>query len=131
MSKVLVDSSIWIAYFKTGKYAKALEDLMDANHICVNDVILAELCPSILHKKERDLNKLLLSIHNAPLNIDWQRIISMQTLNLRNGLNKVGIPDLVIAQNTADNRLMLFSEDKHFQAMSSLHGFNLYEPTTF
>jgi predicted nucleic acid-binding protein len=131
MSKVLVDSSIWIAYFKTGKYAKALEELMDANHICVNDVILAELCPSILHKKERALNKLLLSIHNAPLNIDWRRIISMQTLNLRNGLNKVGIPDLVIAQNTADNRLMLFSEDKHFQAMSSLHGFNLYEPTRF
>ncbi len=131
MSKVLVDSSIWISYFKTGKYAKALEKLIDANHICVNDVILAELCPSILHKKERDLNKMLLSIHNTPLSIDWRRIILMQTLNLRNGLNKVGISDLLIAQNTADNRLLLFSEDKHFHAMSSLHGFNLFEPTTF
>lgn len=131
MSHVLVDSSIWIAYFKSGQHTQTLEPLIDANRVCVNDVILAELCPSMIHRRERELNKLLLSIHSVPLHIDWTRVIAMQALNLRNGLNKVGLVDILIAQNAADNGLALLSEDKHFAVMSTLHGFSLYEPISF
>jgi predicted nucleic acid-binding protein len=126
MSRVLVDSSIWIEYFKSGKNAVDLEALIDKNHICVNDIILAELCPSIIQQGERSLHKLLLSIEKIALAIDWSRIVSMQTLNLKNGLNKIGIPDLIIAQNAIDNRLQLFSADKHFMLMRPLHGLHVY-----
>jgi hypothetical protein len=49
-------------------------------------------------------------------------------LNLRNGINNVGIADLIIVQNTTDNDMELFSLDKHFQLISELHGLKLYQP---
>ncbi len=50
----------------------------------------------------------------------------MQTQNLKNGINKVGIPDLIIAQNVIDNNLELYTFDHHFKLMSTLHGFRLF-----
>jgi predicted nucleic acid-binding protein len=36
---------------------------------------------------------------------------------LRNVINKVGIPDLIIAQHAIQNALSLFSLDKHFELL--------------
>lgn len=124
---VLVDSSVWIEYFKGTESALPLNDLIDSNNICINDLILAELLPSISHKKENRLKELLLTVTKIPIEINWNHIIHMQTLNLRNGINKVGIGDLIIAQNGMDNDLELFALDKHFQLMSELHGLKLYQ----
>src|SRR4030042_1610563 len=128
MSMVLVDSSVWIEYFKGTESALPLNDLIDSNNICINDLILAELLPSINHKKEDRLKELLLTITKIDIEINWNQIIYMQTLNLRNGINNVGIADLIIVQNTTDNNMELFSLDKHFQLMSELHGLKLYQP---
>ncbi len=38
---VLIDSSVWIAYFKGAESALSLNGLIDTNNICVNDLILA------------------------------------------------------------------------------------------
>jgi hypothetical protein len=42
MTKILVDSSVWIDYFN-GNNPKSdiLSDLIDSNAICINDLILA------------------------------------------------------------------------------------------
>jgi len=45
---------------------------------------------------------------------------------MKNGINKVGIPDLIIAQNAIKNNIPLFSLDKHFLKLSELHGMKLY-----
>ena len=126
---VLVDSSVWIAYFKGTIPAQFLHTLIDTNTICINDLILAELIPSIIHHKEFELKDLLLTITNIPLKEDWNEIIEMQTVNLKNGINKVGIADLLIAQHVKSNDLSLFSLDRHFQLMSPLHNFNLVSPS--
>jgi len=123
---VLVDSSVWIEYFKGNNKTIALNNILDVNTVCINDLILSELLPSINHKKEKDLKELLLTITKIPLIINWNTIIFMQTQNLKNGLNKVGIADLIIAQNVIDNDLELFTLDKHFEIMSSLHDFRLF-----
>ena len=123
---VLVDSSVWIEYFKGNERTLPLNKLLDVNTVCINDLILAELIPSINHKKESVLKELLLTITKIPLTINWNTIIYMQTQNIKNGLNKVGIADLLIAQNVMDNDLELFSLDKHFEIMSSLHDFRLF-----
>jgi predicted nucleic acid-binding protein len=125
---VLVDSSVWIEYFKGIESVLPLNDLIDSNNICINDLILAELLPSINHKKEDRLKELLLAITKIDIEINWNQIIYMQTLNLRNGINNVGIADLIIVQNTTDNDMELFSLDKHFQRISELHGLKLYQP---
>ena len=42
---VLVDTSIWIDYFRDGDNSKDLDYLIDENLIVTNDIMLAELSP--------------------------------------------------------------------------------------
>ena len=125
---ILVDTSIWIEFFKGNTETVILNELIDSNNLCVNDLILAELIPAINHKRESELKELLFKVTKTKLDINWNKIIKMQTLNLRNGINKVGIPDLIIAQNAIDGNLELFSKDAHFELMSKLHGIRLFGP---
>jgi predicted nucleic acid-binding protein len=127
MSKILVDSSVWISFFKGNEEGKLLFPLLDSNQACVNDLILAELIPSLIQKKEVTLVGLLKSIEKTEIDIDWEEIIRMQTVNLKNGLNRIGIPDLVIAQNAIQNQIGLFSFDKHFEIMKKHIGLKLFE----
>ena len=57
---VLVDSSVWIEYFKGNQEVLLLNNLIDTNSICINDIILAELLPAINHKNEKELKDILL-----------------------------------------------------------------------
>ncbi len=69
----------------------------------------------------------MLSIPRVQLQIDWNEIEYMQTKNLRSGINKVGIPDLLIAQNAIQNNVPLFTCDKHFLLMKALFPLQLFE----
>jgi predicted nucleic acid-binding protein len=117
MNKVLVDSSVWISFFKGTDEGKLLLPLLDSNGACVNDLILAELIPFLNQKKELVLVGLLRSIEKISIEIDWDDIIRMQNINLRNGINRVGVPDLIIAQNAIQHKLRLLSLDGHFEMM--------------
>ena len=124
---ILVDTSVWINYFKGREEVKRLDTFIETNSIVVNDLILAELLPFINQKKEYELRNLLLNIEKVVLHIKWNEIIKMQTENLKNGINKVGVPDLVIAQNVIQHNLYLYSMDKHFKFMSKLFPIKLIE----
>ena len=125
MSKVLVDSAAWIDYFAGKKNTSGLDALIEENLICVNDLILAELLPSIRLQKAFELASMLKAIEKIPLTIDWDEIIEMQVLNQKHGINKVGLPDLIIVQNVIKNNLELCSPDHHFRLMRELFGFKL------
>jgi hypothetical protein len=77
MNTILVDSSAWIEYFKTHKEYAFIDDLLDNNTICTNDLILTELVPSIIHKKEKPLILLLNSIVRYEIKIDWKELQDM------------------------------------------------------
>ena len=124
---ILVDTSIWIDYFRNGNTADALDKLIESDMICINDVILSELLPSINQRHEEELKELLLSFPKLQMKIDWNEIVFMQTENLRNGINRVGLPDLIIAQNTIQNKVKLFSCDRHFQLIKNLFPLQLFE----
>lgn len=128
MSLVLADSSVWIDYFRGSGNIDAgrFNDLIDSNRICVNDLILSELLPSIIHKKETVLAGLLRTVKTIPVKIVWEEIINYQTLNLANGLNNIGIPDIIILQNVLQNDLTLFSTDKHFLHLKKIHKFKTF-----
>jgi len=128
MNNVLVDSSVWIEYFRGTKNVdvEKFENLIDNNLICINDLILSELVPALLHKKEFKAADLLQSVRRIPLKIDWDEIIHYQTVNMKNGLNNTGIPDLIILQNAVQNELVLYSMVKHFQLMKKYHKCRLF-----
>jgi len=123
---VLVDSSVWIEYFKGAKKYLYINELIDRNVICTNDIILTELLPSIIHKKEHKLAELLNCINKYTLNIDWQEIRNMQLLNIKHGNNNIGVSDIIIAQNSIQNDLAIAVHDKHFAAMARYIPIKLY-----
>ncbi len=115
---VLVDSSVWIEYFRGSGPGSALNHLIDENLVVVNDLILAELLPALHMRRQRKLITLLKEVARRPLDVDWDDIVQLQITCLRNGINKVGIPDLIIAQHAIQNGLELLSRDKHFSQLS-------------
>jgi predicted nucleic acid-binding protein len=123
---VLVDSSVWVNYFGGTGQADVLELLIEENLVVTNELILAELIPPLSIRKKRHLIALLKDIKRQPLLIDWDEIIHLQTLCLSNGINGVGIPDLIIAQNAIQGGLRLLSHDKHFALISRNTSLELY-----
>ena len=116
--KNLVDSSAWIEYFKGNKEYLFLDDLINTNAICTNDIILTELLPSIIYRKEHTLAALLSSVENYSLTIEWPEIRNIQLLNIKKGHNNIGISDIIVAQNCMQNELRIIAHDKHFRVMA-------------
>lgn len=115
---VLVDSSAWIDYFRGSENPAKLDLLIEENLVVINDLILAELIPALHMKHQKGLIALMREIACPPMKIDWADITQMQILCLRHGINKVGIPDLLIAQYAIQNHLELYSLDKHFTLLA-------------
>ena len=124
--KVLVDSSVWVEYLRGPGDPAPVDGLIEEGLIVTNDLILAEMMPPLLVRGENKLVGLLHVIERLPLSVDWDEIVQMQVACLRGGINKVGIPDLIVAQHAVQNNLVLFSRDKHFSLMSKHFPLSLY-----
>jgi hypothetical protein len=123
-NQVLVDSSVWIHYFRFGGIEK-LDRLLEEDLVCTNDLILSELGPSLMIQKQVEIWESLRALDQIPLRIDWDLIREYQILNLKNGINKVGIPDLIIIQQVIEEKLLIFTFAKHFKLMNSFLKYDL------
>lgn len=117
---VLVDTSIWIDYFRDGNESIQMDFLIEENLLVTNDLILAELIPFLKVRNEKKLIKLLYNINKLELSINWNEIINYQYKCLSNGLNGVGVPDLLIAQNAKQNGCKIYTLDSHFDLMRTV-----------
>lgn len=124
---VLVDTSVWVDYFRGAEDADEVDRLIEENIVATNDLILAELIPALLLRGERKLAALLREVRRYPITVDWEGIIEMQTVCLRKGINGVGIPDLIIAQNAMQHRLALLAGDRHFVLLARHVPLAIYE----
>jgi len=125
--QVLVDTSVWIDYFRGGGDSKSLDLLIDENIIVTNEIILAELLPYLKIKKQKKVIELLHEINKTPLEINWKEIIDFQVRCLEGGANGIGIPDLIIAQNARQNRNKIYSLDKHFRLLNQVLNIDFYK----
>ncbi len=125
--QVLVDSSIWVDYFRKGRNSGKLDYLIDENIIVINDLILAELVPFLKIKNQLKLIRLLNSIRKLDLDISWEQIIDYQHRCLKKGINGIGLPDLIIAQNAIQNHCEIYSLDTHFKLMKNAIELKLIE----
>jgi predicted nucleic acid-binding protein len=117
---VLVDTSVWVNYFRGKSDADRLDFLIDENLIVINDLILAKLVPFLEIRKQRKPIHLLRHIDKLPLNIDWALIIASQIGCLKSGINGIGLPDLILAQNAKQNDCQIFSMDNHFRLIKDI-----------
>ena len=123
---VLVDTSIWVDYFRGGDHSSDLDTLIDENLLVTNDIILAELIPYLKVKKQITVIKLLREISRFPMQINWEELIEYQVSCLKAGASGVGISDLLIAQNAKANNCRIYSLDKHFRLLSQIMKLKLY-----
>lgn len=125
--RVLTDTSVWIDYFRSGENSQALDCLLDVEGAVVNDLILTELIPFLRLRKQNAVIKLLAKLPKHPLVIDWQEIREFQFRCLKAGINGIGIPDLLIAQNSRQFECRIFSLDKHFEKMRDIVRLDIYD----
>jgi len=124
---VLVDTSVWIQFFRSGKNSEQLDFIIDENLALTNDLILAELVPFLKIKKQNRIVKLLYNVSRLPININWDEIIQYQVRCLKSGVNGVGIPDLIIAQNAKQNHCEIYSLDKHFILLKDIINIKIFQ----
>jgi len=121
---VLVDSSIWIDYFRGTWTDDRMDWLIDEGVIATNELILSELLPRLIIQSR--LAALLKEIPRLPLAVDWNGIVEDQVRCIRHGVNNVGIPDLIIAQNAKQHGAALYTRDHHFILIAELDGLHLF-----
>jgi predicted nucleic acid-binding protein len=124
---VIVDTSVWIEYFRSGSNSTKLDFLIDEDLIVINDLILAELVPFLKIQNQKNIIKLLFNIKKLDLTLNWDQIIEFQFNCLKNGLHGIGIPDLIVAQNAKQNRCQIYSFDTHFRLMKDILGLRLLD----
>ena len=129
MDEFLVDKSVWIDYFRSGKYSDKLNLLIDSHRIVVNDLIHTELIPFLIVRRSTKVIKSLKDLPRIPLQINWESIIEMQTECLKEGINGIGISDLIIAQNAKQKDVAVYSLDKHFVFLQNILKIKLYPET--
>ena len=124
--RVLVDTSVWIDYFRTGDHSDDLDDLIDNNLVFTNDLILTELIPFLRLKQQSSIIKAIQNIAVLSLSLNWREIQEFQLNCLKAGINGVTIPDLIIVQNALQHASHLYTLDKHFRLMQDVLNFTIY-----
>jgi predicted nucleic acid-binding protein len=123
---ILIDSSVWIDYFKGTETTKTLNLLIELDLVATNELILTELLPFLRLQKENEILIILKTLPKIELNIFWEGIREIQKLNLIKGVNNVGIPDLLIVQQCVDKNIELWTFDKHFKLMAEFLELKIY-----
>lgn len=131
MSRVLVDSSVWIRMFRTGDAfpeARALGGLLRGGLACTNGLIRAEILSGA---RSRAQYRRLANLFEAVPNLDdppdlWDRIASARFKLAREGF-QASIADLVIAVSAGHHRKALFTLDGAFRTIRSAVPFELLD----
>ncbi len=105
-----------------------LQKLLKQDIICINEIILSELIPVLKIRNQIEIIDSMRSLPCISYSIFWEGIKALQIVNLKNGINKVGLPDIMISQHCMDANLELWSLDKHFQLMSKYLSLKVFYP---
>lgn len=118
--KYLVDTSIWVEFFRERNQhiKKRVLDLLDANRIVINGVIISELLMGARGKKEIEFVKERLSRLDF-LEADRNFFIICGDIGHKIRKNGVNMPlsDIMIAAHAKINNLIIFTMDKHFESI--------------
>ena len=118
---ILVDSSVWIDYFRgtRDEQTDILDALLSSEPVAVGDLMLAEVLQGF--NSERDFNQaknVLLSLHQIDIGgteIAIQAARNFRTLRLH-GVTVRKTIDVLIATRCSESNLLLLHSDRDFDA---------------
>ena len=125
MNVLLVDTSVWIDFFR-GKTFPELELALKEGRVVLSPIVLAELMSGVKNKnEEKELRDFL---HELPLHATPEEHW-IQVGRLRHDVSKQGfemsIPDAHVAQCARDLEGYLLTRDQIFQKIASMAGIKL------
>ena len=128
---VLVDTSAWIEFFRSGggEVALVVDRLLDLDRVAVTGVVRAELQQGTRSRREFDKLKSLLGALES-LDLDgeplWTAVGETGYALRRRGINGVGIPDLIIAAVAIDHGAPVLTFDEHFAKIAEVAPLTLF-----
>jgi predicted nucleic acid-binding protein len=131
VSDILVDTSVWLEFFRVREspYAEALDRLLEDERVCTANLIKAEIIPGARTPRQfRELKAYfdILPLAREPASL-WEEIIDAQFRLKRAGINGISIPDLIIAVVAKTNEKVIFTKDSDFQRIRRVLSIELLE----
>lgn len=119
MSDILVDTSVWLEFFKVeaSPYAQTLDQILEEGRACTTNLIKAEIIPGARTPRQfRELKEYFdaLPLATEPASL-WEEIMDVQFRLKRKGVNGISIPDLMIAVVANANGKVVFTKDSDFR----------------
>lgn len=132
MTKVLIDTSAWIEFFRPegeAPYRLAVSQLIDDNEAALCGMILSELLKGARSDKEYGeledrLSTLIYLETPEPL---WKKAGRLASVLLRKGI-QVPTTDLVIAMIALENKMPILHKDRHFLTLTKHTDLKTIEP---
>ena len=125
-NKILVDTSVWIEYFRNNPEITGIIDTeLSNNNICITGPIITELLHGV--KTEKELN--LLSDHIDALSWlecgieEWKKA-GLVSFKLRKSGYTVPVSDVIIAVVAISNDACVYTMDSHFKQIPGVRLFN-------
>ena len=125
---VIVDTSIWIEFFRVGNLP-ALETALKAGAVILSPIVAAELLSAPLSRRNRkELISFLsdLPLHPTPLE-HWIEVGELRSSLARRGVT-VSTPDAHVAQCARDAEALLWTRDNVFDLIAKKTSLRLFRP---
>lgn len=128
MSDFLVDSTVWIEFFKgrNNKIINFVSPLIDEDRIAYSGIILSELLVGANNQKEfKFINDNFSGFKYLETDINIFERASQLGFRLRKGGISIPLTDLIIAAHCIHHKLTLVTADSHFKQIKKKHTFDL------
>jgi predicted nucleic acid-binding protein len=130
--KILVDTSIWIDYFKnrSSRIAGKLDEMLVKDEVYVPKIVIAELIQAARSEREISIIEEFVEAFNV---IDqregtWAKAGKLSFTLKRKGKN-INLSDCYIAVIAQEYDCQIFTLDVHFKEMQKYIDINLVPPT--
>jgi len=119
-NRVLIDTSVWIAYFKNmdQRLTDKVDDILGSSEVCVPRVVIAELVQGAKTEKEIAVIEEFVEAFSIVDQTDstWLKAGKLSFSMKRKGTT-VHLIDCYIAVLASENNCKIFSLDEHFKGI--------------
>jgi len=118
--RVLIDTSVWIAYFKDrdSRLSDKVDEILTSAHVYIPKVVIAELMQGAKSEKEiaviEDFFEAFTVIDHTEST--WEQAGRLSFLMKRKGIT-IHLIDCYLAITAQENNCKLFSLDEHFKSI--------------
>ncbi len=127
--RILIDTSVWINYFKDGdrKFAEKVDEVLTFSAVYVPKVVLAELIQGAKTEKEISVIEEFVGAFKIIDQTEdtWVKAGKLSFSMKKKGIT-VNIVDCYIAVIANENNCMIFSLDEHFKIIKKFLRFEMF-----